>query len=110
MPSLIRVVPLLGCLAVLAGCASSGTQVAASAPMASPPAQSATGRDARGSYRFLMQRDGRIMTADQFDAWMRANGIRVARGQVQPAATIVETRRVVQRSHPVKHKPRLRRR
>ncbi|WP_374247731.1 hypothetical protein [Thermomonas sp.] len=110
MPSLIRVATLLGCLAVLAGCASSGTRVAASAPAVSLPVQPATGRDARGSYRFLMQRDGQTMTADQFDAWMRANGIRVARGQVQPAATTEKARRTVQRDHPVTRKSRFRRR
>ncbi|MFP5374693.1 MAG: septal ring lytic transglycosylase RlpA family protein [Gammaproteobacteria bacterium] len=35
---------------------------------------------AGGEYRFDMQRDGRVMTADQFDAWMRERGVRVATG------------------------------
>ena len=37
-------------------------------------------KDALGNYRFLMQQAGKNMSADQFDAWMKANGIRVARG------------------------------
>ncbi|MBN8791215.1 MAG: hypothetical protein J0I01_03205 [Stenotrophomonas nitritireducens] len=73
--------------AVLAGCASSGKPVAAAieekpvtvtveAPMAE--------KDAQGNYRFLMQQEGKNMSADQFDAWMKANGIRVARGSAAP--------------------------
>ena len=49
---------------------------AASAPAVSPPVQPATGRDARGSYRFPDAAMASTMTADQFDARMRANGIR----------------------------------
>lgn len=35
-------------------------------------------------WRFDMQQEGKMMTADEFDAWMKARGVRVARG-VQPA-------------------------
>lgn len=73
---------------VLAGCASSGKPVAVAveekpvtvtveAPMAE--------KDAQGNYRFLMQQEGKNMSADQFDAWMKANGIRVARGSAAQA-------------------------
>ncbi len=37
-------------------------------------------------YRFNMHQEGRQMTADEFDAWMKARGVRVARGAGQPAA------------------------
>ena len=74
---------------VLSGCASSGKPVAAAvedkpvtvtveAPMAE--------KDALGNYRFLMQQEGKNMSADQFDAWMKANGIRVARGNTPEGA------------------------
>ena len=45
-------------------------------------------RDARGSYRFHMSDGEKRMSADEFDAWMKANGIRVAKGnpQAKPAA------------------------
>lgn len=43
-------------------------------------------KDALGAYRFNMSDGEKKMTADEFDAWMKANGIRVARGNV-PAAT-----------------------
>lgn len=57
-------------------------------PDAPPPAAAArpaTGeRDATGAYRFNMTQNGRRMSADEFDAWMKARGIRVAKGA--PAA------------------------
>lgn len=37
-------------------------------------------RDVHGAYRFNMSEGDRKMSADEFDAWMKANGIRVARG------------------------------
>jgi len=36
-------------------------------------------------YRFDMEQEGRKMSADEFDAWMKARGVRIARGA--PAAT-----------------------
>ncbi len=39
--------------------------------------------DGRGSYRFMMSEGDTKMTADEFDAWMKANGIRVAKGNAQ---------------------------
>jgi hypothetical protein len=35
--------------------------------------------------RFLMTQDGKQMTADDFEAWMKARGIRVAKGAPEPA-------------------------
>ena len=57
-------------------------------------AAQATGQVARGAndgtaYRFDMTQNGRRMTAAEFDAWMKARGIRVATGKPagsQPAA------------------------
>jgi hypothetical protein len=46
---------------------------AESAPAATKPAASGG-----GSYRFNMSQNGKRMTADEFDAWMKANGIRIA--------------------------------
>lgn len=43
-------------------------------------------RDVHGAYRFNMSEGGKKMSADEFDAWMKANGIRVARGNAAPAA------------------------
>ncbi|MDH5821793.1 hypothetical protein QFW77_02120 [Luteimonas sp. RD2P54] len=37
-------------------------------------------------WRFDMSQNGRMMTADEFDAWMKARGVRVARGAPKPAA------------------------
>jgi hypothetical protein len=36
-------------------------------------------------WRFDMSQDGKRMTADEFDAWMKARGVRVARGPATPA-------------------------
>ncbi len=43
--------------------------------------------DGRGSYRFHMSDGKKRMTVDEFDAWMKANGIRVAKGNPQAGAT-----------------------
>ncbi|MGH8085194.1 MAG: hypothetical protein ACREPV_07940 [Lysobacter sp.] len=37
-------------------------------------------------YRFNMEQDGKRMTADQFDAWMKSKGVRVATGKPAAAA------------------------
>lgn len=36
-------------------------------------------------WRFDMNQNGKRMTADEFDAWMKARGVRVARGGTQAA-------------------------
>ena len=44
-------------------------------------------------WRFDMNQNGKRMTADEFDAWMKSRGVRVARGAapaVAPAAAVVE--------------------
>ncbi len=43
--------------------------------------------DGRGSYRFHMSDGKKRMSADEFDAWMKANGIRVAKGNPQARPT-----------------------
>ena len=43
--------------------------------------------DGRGSYRFHMSDGKKRMSADEFDAWMKANGIRVAKGNPQAQPT-----------------------
>jgi rare lipoprotein A len=64
-------------------------------PVAAAPAASAPGgyvpRTAHDNspYRFDMTQNGRRMTAEEFDAWMKARGIRVATGKPagsEPAA------------------------
>jgi rare lipoprotein A len=60
-----------------------GTRAAA---MTSAPAQVATFAAARGE-RFDMRQDGRTMTADEFDAWMRSRRIGVATGKPAPIRT-----------------------
>ena len=55
----------------------------ASAETPAPPAEPAyvpkTAHD-NSPYRFDMNQNGKRMTADEFDAWMQAKGIRVATG------------------------------
>lgn len=64
-------------------------------PVAAAPAASSAGgyvpRTAHDNspYRFDMTQNGRRMTAEEFDAWMKARGIRVATGKPagsEPAA------------------------
>lgn len=42
-------------------------------------------RDGRGAFRFHMSNGDKRMSADEFDAWMKANGIRVAKGNPNAA-------------------------
>lgn len=91
MPVLFRVssaVLLVASFAVLAGCASSGKKSAKieDKPITVTVDAPAAEKDALGNYRFLMQQGDQKMSADQFDAWMKANGIRVAKGTPVPAA------------------------
>ena len=45
----------------------------------SPPADARPQADT--GYRFDMQRDGKVMSADEFDAWMKSRRVRVATGK-----------------------------
>ena len=38
------------------------------------------------AWRFDMTQNGKRMTADEFDAWMKARGVRVVQGPAKPAA------------------------
>lgn len=62
----------------LSGCASRQPSAGLPGSGISPPktAPVAVGR----SNRFQMTQNGRQMSADDFDAWMKARGIRVAKG------------------------------
>lgn len=94
MQTLIHRRPLLGgaCLLLpaLLLSACGGHKQAAKAP---PPVTDkivevqlpAAERDGRGAYRFHMSNGEKRMSADEFDAWMKANGIRVAKGNSNAA-------------------------
>lgn len=41
-------------------------------------------------WRFDMSQGGKRMTAEEFDAWMKARGVRIAKGAPKPAAAPVE--------------------
>ncbi|KRG64541.1 hypothetical protein ABB26_07950 [Stenotrophomonas humi] len=91
MQALIRVSGItLVTLSVVAlvGCASSGKHAskADDKPVTVTVERPVAEKDALGNYRFLMQQGESRMSADQFDAWMKANGIRVAKGAPVPAA------------------------
>ncbi len=67
---------LLSAVALLSACASRPSSPAAA--IATPVAahDSAKGQ----AHRFLMTQNGKRMSADDFDAWMKARGVRIARG------------------------------
>lgn len=52
----------------------------AAAPASAPAYQPKTPHD-NSPWRFDMSQNGRRMTAEEFDAWMKAKGIRVATGK-----------------------------
>ncbi len=78
---------LLPALAVLSACSSDKSLGKAGKAndeiliVSLKPPLPATERDGQGSYRFLMSEGDRRMSVDEFDAWMKANGIRVAKGK-----------------------------
>lgn len=61
---------------------------AAAAPVASndPSAYKPKTEFDNTPWRFNMTQDGKRMTADEFDAWMKARGIRVSKGVPKTAA------------------------
>lgn len=56
------------------------TAAAVAAPAPEPAYVPKTAHD-NSPYRFDMNQNGKRMTAEEFDAWMQAKGIRVATGQ-----------------------------
>ena len=70
-------VALCAAFAVVSGCA---TQAPVAVKVPPSPASVAIGK----SNRFEMIQYGRQMSAEDFDAWMKARGIRIAKG---PQAT-----------------------
>ena len=45
-------------------------------------------------WRFHMEQNGKRMTADEFDAWMKAKGVRVAKGAPMPVKKEDKRRRI----------------
>lgn len=77
----VRACLILSATAVLAACASTREQPTAQATHAAP-APAARVADAKDpyAYRFNMTQNGKAMSADDFDAWMKARGLRVSKG------------------------------
>ena len=75
----MRLIALAAVAAFTVGCASTPRTASAPAPAAKPASPAPKGN------RFNMTQNGERMTADDFDAWMKARGIRIAKGR-QPAA------------------------
>jgi len=92
---------MTGLLLALSACATHHPAQTAAAPL---PVPADGGRDATGAYRFNMTQNGRKMTADEFDAWMKARGIRVAKGA--PAAAPAADRATAQAKKPAQGRPK----
>ncbi|QNR96716.1 hypothetical protein ICJ04_14630 [Stenotrophomonas sp. 169] len=77
---LIRTAALLLPLGLLAACSSKKERVKAP-DLTTDDVVTITvpDLDARGSYRFTMTDGEKTLSADDFDAWMKANGIRISR-------------------------------
>ena len=90
----LRCAGLLLPMVLLAACGGHKKVAKAETPAETPVVEVKTPElDGRGSYRFLMSNGDKKMTADEFDAWMKANGIRVAKGNGQDAAAKPRHRR-----------------
>lgn len=73
------------------GCASTSPSSAATKKAA--PDEIVTVKVGPHGHRFDMQQNGRSMTAEEFDAWMKARGIRVAKGAPAKPKTTAGTAR-----------------
>lgn len=83
----LRLILPLGLLG-LAACAGNGTRELAALPP--PPVEDEIiilRSENPLDYRFDMEQEGRKMSADEFDAWMKSRGVRIARGAPVPATT-----------------------
>ena len=79
---------LVGGLVLSSGDAHAFAKKAAAKP--APKAEAAPATLAADSKRFNMTQDGKKMTADDFDAWMKKNGYRVATGAPAQSAKPAE--------------------
>ena len=71
---------------------ASSTAVATTAAAAGTVEPASPGATTQGSeYRFDMRQDGRAMSADEFDAWMRTRRVRVATGKPGTPAPVQTT-------------------
>lgn len=79
---------------VLAACAGQQKRPTVATPEVKDEAVPVRSNDPL-AYRFDMQQNGRKMSADEFDAWMKARGIRIATGAPAqaPAPAKVSDRR-----------------
>lgn len=75
--------------AATASTASSATTPAAAAPI-DPATYKPKTKDDNTPWRFDMSQNGKRMTAEEFDAWMKARGVRVAKGAPVPVAKPVD--------------------
>lgn len=79
MGKIVIAVSLFSAL-VLSPAFATGTDAAAPAIVDAATYQPKTEHD-NTPYRFNMEQDGKRMSADEFDAWMKARGVRVATGK-----------------------------
>ena len=68
-------------------------------PAAAPAANPAPEQPAAGDGRFSMYQDGRVMTADDFDAWLATRGLKLENGR--PVALGAEPDAVAEAAAPV---------
>ncbi|SFK83583.1 hypothetical protein [Lysobacter sp. cf310] len=66
----------------------------AKADTAAPAAYKPKTRYDNTPWRFNMEQNGKRMTADEFDAWMKAKGVRVAKGAPTPVRKEDKRRRI----------------
>lgn len=77
IPRLPLCCAVLLAVGLFTGCASKSPTAAAEK---ATPDDVVTVKAGPHGHRFDMQQNGRSMTAEEFDAWMKARGIRVAKG------------------------------
>lgn len=78
-------VPLLSALFAPAAFATEAAPAAAEPAIVDAATYAPKTEHDNTPWRFNMEQNGKRMSADEFDAWMKARGVRVAKGAAAPA-------------------------
>jgi rare lipoprotein A len=93
-------------IALAGGPSADPDAAASSSSQADAKPQTPAPKKGDKDWRFDMRQDGRTMSADEFDAWMRARQARVATGKPQPAPNVEASKAVAPAPVPAVMTPR----
>jgi len=90
MGKIVLAVSLASSLLMSTAIAGDKPAASSEAPAAEAAAYKPKTKHDNTPWRFNMEQDGERMTADQFDAWMKSKGVRVATGKPATADAVAQ--------------------